>query len=196
MLADTLVVLDFETTGLHPDQGDRITEVAAVRLRNGVVVAQYESLVNCQRRVPNHIRAFTGISQDMINQAPMPEQVFPELLRFMGNDPVVSHNAAFDQGFLDCECERLGIQRTDSDFICTVQLSRRLLPELDCHSLHALVRHFRLTTTAQHRARFDAEATTQVLLQLCALIETHTPICDATLLRQLTSGNRNFADAA
>jgi DNA polymerase III subunit epsilon len=184
MLADTLVVLDFETTGLRPDHGDRITEVAALRMRNGVAVARYESLVNCQRRLPNHIRAFTGINQHMVDHAPASEQVLAELLDFIGNDPVISHNAAFDQGFLDCECERLGLQRRGEDFICTVQLSRRLLPELDSHSLHALVRHFHLTAPTQHRAGADAEATAQVLLQLCNLLETHTSVCNLRVLKQ------------
>ncbi len=174
MLAETLVVLDFETTGLRPDQGDRITEVAALRLRNGKVVARFESLVNCGRRLPNSIRAFTGINQQMLDGAPAPRQVFPELLRFIGRDPVVSHNAAFDQGFLDCECERLHLPRLSNDFICTVQLARQLLPELASHSLHALVRHFRLTTTAEHRAGLDAEATAQVLLKLGTLIAQQT----------------------
>lgn len=169
MLVDTLVVLDFETTGLHPDQGDRITEVAALRLHNGVVVARYESLVNCEHRLPAHIRAFTGIDQQMIDTAPAPWQVFPELLRFIGGDPVISHNAAFDQGFLDCECERLHLHRGGNDFICTVQLARRLLPHLASHSLHALVRHFKLINTAEHRAALDAAAATQVLLKLCEL---------------------------
>jgi DNA polymerase-3 subunit epsilon len=169
MLADTLVVLDFETTGLRPDQGDRITEVAAVRVQDGNIIARYESLINCERRLSNSIRSFTGIDQQMIDSAPAPRCVLSELLAFIGDDPVVSHNAAFDQGFLDCECERLNLQRNGDDFICTVQLARRLLPDLASHSLHALMRHFKLPSIGQHRAALDAEGTAQVLLQLCGL---------------------------
>ncbi|MGC3981704.1 MAG: 3'-5' exonuclease [Steroidobacteraceae bacterium] len=189
MLVDTFIVLDFETTGLHPDQGDRITEVAALRLHNGEVVARYESLVNCAQRLPNHIRAFTGINQHMIDTAPAPWRVFPELLNFIDGAPVVSHNAAFDQGFLDFECERLNLPRRGGDFICTVQLARRLLPDMDSHSLKALVRHFKLPGTAEHRAAPDAEAAAQVLLQLCRLISKTMPdrAIDATALRWLAA---------
>jgi DNA polymerase III subunit epsilon len=175
MLMDTVVVLDFETTGLHPEQGDRITEVAAVRLQNGEVVDRYQSLMNCERRLSNSIRHFTGITQQMIDSAPAAWRVIPELLLFIGYDPVVSHNAAFDQGFLDCECERMRLRRYGEDFICTVQLARGLLPNLDGYSLHSLVRHFKLPNTGQHRAALDAEATAQVLLNLCALAASPTP---------------------
>ena len=170
-MLETLVVLDFETTGLRPDYGDRITEVAALRLQRGVVTARYESLVNCHRRLPNHIRAFTGIHQTMVDNAPEPQRVFPELLEFIGESPVVSHNAAFDQGFLDCECERLNLPRGGEDFICTVQLARRLLPNLPSHSLNAMARYFKLGATTEHRAGVDAETTLQVLLRLCTMAE-------------------------
>jgi DNA polymerase-3 subunit epsilon len=189
MLADTLIVLDFETTGLRPDQGDRITEVAALRVHNSNVIARYESLLNCERRLSMSIRSFTGINQNMIDSAPSPRCVLSELLSFIGNDPVISHNAAFDQGFLDCECDRLKLQRTGDDFICTVQLARRLLPELPSHSLHALMRHFNLPSIGEHRAALDAEGTAQVLLQLCALTADRNPAnpLDVHALRQLAA---------
>lgn len=192
MLAETLVVLDFETTGLRPDHGDRITEVAALRVHNGVVTARYETLVNCHRRLPNHIRAFTGINQQMVDNAPEPWQVFSGLLSFIGDAAVVSHNAAFDQGFLDCECERLHLQCASADFICTVQLARHLLPNLPSYSLHALVRHFKLSNTAEHRAGLDADATLQVLLQLGKLSAAQAPgrYVDSYLLRELIASNQ------
>jgi DNA polymerase-3 subunit epsilon len=190
MMADTFVVLDFETTGLHPDQGDRITEVAALRLCNGEVVDRYESLINCDCRLSNSICQFTGINQQMVDSAPATSRVLPGLLFFIGKDPVVSHNAAFDQGFLDCECARLGLQRNGENFICTVQLARRLLPDLPSHSLHALVHHFKLPSAALHRAAPDAQATAQVLLQLCDVITRAAPdtTITANTLRLLATG--------
>lgn len=189
MMVDTVVVLDFETTGLRPDQGDRITEVAALRLYKGQVVERYQSLMNCEHRLSNSIRNFTGINQQMVDSAPKPGRVIPELLLFIGYDTVVSHNAAFDQGFLDCECERLHLRRYNDDFVCTVQLARRLLPELPSHSLHALVRHFKLSNTKPHRAALDAEATAQVLVKLCELAAGHAPDMqiDINMLRQLAT---------
>ena len=188
MLADNLVVLDFETTGLRPDQGDRITEVAALRLQQGQVVARYESLVNCGLRLPTHIRSFTGISQPMIDSAPQPWQVLTELLSFIGSQPVVSHNAAFDQGFLDMECERLNLHRAGNDFLCTVLLARQLVPELVSHSLNALVRHFHLPAAEQHRAAVDALSTTRVLLKLVELATRMAGVqhIDMEYLRSLT----------
>jgi DNA polymerase III subunit epsilon len=193
MFADTLIVLDFETTGLRPDHGDRVTEVAAVRVHQGRIVARYESLVNCGRRLPNHIRAFTGITQQMIDSAPAAWLVLPELLCFIGNDPVVSHNAAFDQGFLDCECERLHLLRHGSDFLCTVQLARQLLPNLPSYSLKALSRHFKLAATAEHRAAVDAEVTAQLLFKLSELAARSLPSRQIDLdgLRGLAQLSRN-----
>lgn len=190
MLTDSLVVLDFETTGLHADHGDRITEVAAVRLCNGKVVDRYDSLINCGRRLSNSIRQFTGINQQMIDSAPLPCRVLPGLLFFIGSDPVVSHNAAFDQGFLDIECERMDLRRSGQDFICTVQLARRLVPDLPSHSLNALVRHFNLPNIGEHRAVPDVEATVQVLLRLCELAKDLTQNSEITtnILRLLATG--------
>lgn len=187
VLSETVVVLDFETTGLRADLGDRVTEVAALRLHGGQVVARYETLVNCDVRVPLHIKQFTGITQDMVDSGAPPTQAFSALLNFIGDDPVISHNAAFDQGFLDCECERLQFIRSTDDFICTVQLARALFPELPCHALGALASRFGLPYVKAHRAGADAQATINVLMYLTAVIRERyaTEVIDATTLRHV-----------
>lgn len=187
MLSETVVVLDFETTGLRADLGDRVTEIAALRLCGNQVIARYEMLVNCAMRVPRHIKQFTGITQDMVDSGAPPAQAFSELLNFIGADPVVAHNAAFDQGFLDCECERLNLGRTSSDFICTVQLARALFPELPCHALGALAARFGLPYVKAHRAGADAQATINVLMYMSEVIRDRYAIdvIDATTLRHV-----------
>jgi DNA polymerase-3 subunit epsilon len=95
-----IVMIDFETTGLSPDMGDRMTEVAALRIVGGQVVDRYVSLINCQVRIPSFITELTGITQAMVNGAPSCRSVIPELLRFIGNDALAAHNASIDPALL------------------------------------------------------------------------------------------------
>jgi len=185
VLNATVVVLDFETTGLRADLGDRVTEIAALRLQNDVVVERYETLVNCDVRLPRYIKHYTGITQQMVDGGLTPARAFSELLQFIGDDTVVTHNAAFDQGFLDCECSRLNLLRGGDDFICTVQLARALFPELPCHALGALASHFRLPYVKAHRAGTDAQATVNLLMHLSEVIRERygTDCVDTTTLR-------------
>lgn len=187
MLSETVIVLDFETTGLRADLGDRVTEIAALRLCGNQVIEHYETLVNCNVRIPRHIKQFTGITQDMVDSGAPPAQAFTALLNFIGDDPVISHNAAFDQGFLDCECARLQFIRTSDDFICTVRLSRALFPALPCHALGALASRFGLPYVKAHRAGTDAQATINVLMYLSDVIRERyaTDVIDATTLRHV-----------
>src|SRR5262245_40123128 len=110
VLSDTAIVLDFETTGLDADEGHRVTEIAALRVRGDRVVGRFESLVNCGARIPAYISRFTGITQSMIDNAPEAASVFRQLLEFIGTDTVIAHNAWFDEGFLARECQRLGLK--------------------------------------------------------------------------------------
>src|SRR5471032_3356569 len=102
-----IVMIDFETTGLSPDMGDRITEVAALRIAGGVVVERYVSLINCGVRIPSFITGLTGITQSMVDNAPPVDEVVPQLLDFIGSDVLSAHNASFDEKFLRAEAERL-----------------------------------------------------------------------------------------
>jgi DNA polymerase III subunit epsilon len=88
-----IVMLDFETTGLSAAAGDRITEVAALRIVDGVVAERYVTLVNCGVRIPSFVIALTGISQRMVDSAPPPAHVLPRLLDFIGDDVLAAHNA-------------------------------------------------------------------------------------------------------
>ena len=124
---EIVAVIDFETTGLSPGQGDRATEVAAVIVEGGRVVDRYQSLMNAGVRIPAYIEALTGISNAMIRTAPSAQDVMRAVSDFVGGIPIVAHNAAFDSKFWDAELARIQRSRKQ-DFICSLLLSRRIFP--------------------------------------------------------------------
>lgn len=95
----TVAVLDFETTGLSPNLGDRATEIAVILLRDGQVVDRFQSLMNAGRRIPSDVVALTGITNEMIASAPPASKVMKEAAAFVGKHAVVAHNAGFDKRF-------------------------------------------------------------------------------------------------
>ena len=160
-----LVMLDFETTGLSPEMGDRITEVAALRIVGGQVVERYVSLVNCGVRVPSFITQLTGITQQMVDNAPPAHQVVPELLDFIGGDVLSAHNASFDEKFLKAEGARLGRTTGHAGLVCSLKLSHRLFPGLSSYKLGLLSRQLGIPFVGTaHRAEADAQVAADVLL--------------------------------
>ena len=158
-----IAVIDFETTGISPGQGDRATEVAIVLLQHGRVVNRFQSLMNAGVRIPAFITQFTGITNAMVASAPSAAQVMREASRFVGNAPMVAHNAAFDRKFWVDELTRAGLAAPQL-FACTVLLSRRLYPQAPNHKLGSLVDYHRLPRTgAAHRALADANMAAALL---------------------------------
>jgi len=162
----TLAIIDFETTGISPQQGDRATEVAIVKLENGRIVDRFQSLMNAGVRIPSFITQLTGITTAMVQAAPDVSQVMAEAQRFVGDAPLVAHNAAFDRRFWQAELGRLGLP-ADQPFACTLLLSRRLYPQAPSHKLGALVDWHGLPRTGQaHRALADAEMAAELLARI------------------------------
>ena len=162
-----IVMLDFETTGLSPAMGDRITEVAALRIEEGRVTARFVSLVNCNVRIPSFITQLTGISQAMVDRAPPVGEVVPALLEFIGCAPLAAHNASFDEKFLKAESERLGLACGHAGLVCSLKLSRRVFPGLPSYKLGMLSGQLGIRfRSAAHRAESDAEVAAQVLLHI------------------------------
>ena len=167
MFEQPIVMLDFETTGLSPAMGDRITEVAALRIEQGRVTARYVSLVNCKVRIPSFITQLTGISQAMVDRAPPVDEVVPALLDFIGSDPLSAHNASFDEKFLKAESERLGLECAHTSLVCSLKLSRRVFPGLPSYKLGLLSGQLGIRfRSAAHRAESDAEVAAEVLLHI------------------------------
>lgn len=163
---ETVAIIDFETTGLSPDMGDRATEVAVVVVDDGKIVDRYQSLMNTGARIPAFIEALTGISNAMIRNAPPAVEVMMALAEFVGNVPLVAHNASFDSKFLDAEWLRID-RRRQQEFACSMLLARRLYPAAPNHKLGTLVSHLGLPSASRHhRALADAEMTAHLLVKM------------------------------
>jgi len=163
---EVVAVIDFETTGLSPSQGDRATEIAAVLLQNGKVVDRYQSLMNAGVRIPSFIEELTGISTAMVRKAPAADKVMREVFDFVGSHPLVAHNASFDCKFWDAELARIQLKRRQ-EFACSMLVARRLLPQAPSHKLGVLVEFAKLPIAGRaHRALADAEMAASLVTHL------------------------------
>ena len=154
-----VIVLDFETTGLSPQYGDRAIEIGAVRLENNRITDRFQSLMNPGIRINSFIESYTGITNDMVEAAPPCAAVMEEFAEFIGEHPLVAHNASFDGKFLDAELEGIGTSRK-STMACSMLAARRVYPQAPNHKLGTLVRYCGIYTDGTfHRALADAEMT-------------------------------------
>ncbi|WP_439859777.1 3'-5' exonuclease [Pseudomonas sp. MBLB4136] len=180
MPAELIAVLDFETTGLSPAQQARATEVGVVLVEGGRIVARYQSLMNAGVRVPPFIEQLTGISNAMLRDAPPAAQVMHEVADFVGDAPLLAHNASFDQKFWDAELALVGRRRL-LPFACSLLLARRLLPQAPSHKLGVLNRWARLPDTGQaHRALADAEMAANLLTFMATLLRERHGIAEVS----------------
>ena len=154
MLDHHFVFLDLETTGAAAAR-DRITEIGLVEVANGRAVGEWSSLVNPGMPIPSMIQALTGITDDMVSDAPTFDALAPELARRLEGKVLAAHNARFDYGFLKSEFGRAGLQYA-ATVLCTVKLSRRLYPEHRKHNLDSLMERHGVACSARHRALGDA----------------------------------------
>lgn len=154
-----IAVIDFETSGLMPEAGGRATEA-------GRIVDRFQSLMNAGVWIPPFITQLTGISNAMVQAAPAAAQVMAEAARFVGQLPLIAHNASFDRKFWQSELARIGLEAAQP-FACTVLLSRRLYPDAPNHKLGTLAEFHALPRKGRaHRALSDAELTAELLLRI------------------------------
>lgn len=149
------VLLDLETTGGNPVH-DRVTEIAAVRIENGTEVARWSTLVHPGTSIPSFIQNLTGITNEMVADAPSFSEVASQLLEILEGAVLVAHNVRFDHGFLLNEFARLE-RSLQVKTLCTVRLSRKLYPQHRGHGLDAIMQRHGLQTTARHRAMGDVD---------------------------------------
>ena len=168
------VVVDVEATGAKTPP-NRLIELGAFRIRGGRIVDKFLSLVNPEIPIPRFVASLTGISNDMVKQAPMFAELAPQWLDFVSDSVLVAHNAPFDTSFLNHEISRVYPgHRMRNPHLCTVMLSRRALPELTNHRLDTIASHFSIPIVSRHRAGSDALATAEIfILLLNELEETH-----------------------
>jgi DNA polymerase III epsilon subunit family exonuclease len=168
------VVVDVEATGAKTPP-NRLIELGAYRIRGRCIVDKFHSLVNPEIPIPRFVASLTGISNDMVKDAPMFAEVAPKWLDFVSDSVLVAHNAPFDTSFLNHEISRVYPgNRMINPHLCTVRLSRRALPDISNHRLETIASHFSIPIASRHRAGSDALATAEIfLLLLTELEETH-----------------------
>lgn len=178
----TFSVIDLETTGVASDAA-AITEIGAVKVRGGDVLGEFATLVNPGEVIDARITALTGISNEMVAQAPSIESVLPSFLEFVSGTVWVAHNAPFDVGFLKSAVTRAGYPWPKPQVVDTVVLARRLVDrsEVPNKRLSTLARYFGAKTSPVHRALDDARATVDVLHALLERLGGHHVMTDTDL---------------
>ena len=152
------VSLDIETTGLSP-MYDEIIELGAVKYRNGLPVDTFTSLVKPQNPIDPFITQMTGITNEMLENAPSLYTILPMFIEFVGNDTLVGHNVNFDINFIYDACDAIGLPSFGNNFIDTMRLARRMYKDFPNHKLDTLIEHFGLERRSLHRGLGDCELT-------------------------------------
>lgn len=163
-----LVFIDIETTGLDPRRGHRIVEIGAIAMVNNQMISEYHNLVQVDYLIPRHVSEIHGITDDMLNNQPLPEQVYPELNHFIQYSLLIAHNAKFDVSFLRHEFDRLNLSFNNRS-ICTLTISRRHHPNLPNHKLGTVYKHLigeQPADAKRHRALDDARMVAAIWLAM------------------------------
>ena len=191
-------VIDIETTGLDPKY-DEIIEVSALKIRDNKVIEKYTSLVKPEQRIivygeeidsfieegrrvkyiDDFIAELTGITNQMLHDAPSIDEVLTSFNKFIGNDILIGHNINFDINFLYDNCINNMKEPLINNFIDTLRLSRKVLPELKHHRLDDLIKYFHKETRNQHRALNDCSLTNEIYKELESLIKEKYGSLDA-----------------
>ena len=152
-LDTTYCVLDIETTGLS-FKTEKITELGAVKIKNGEIIDQFESFVNPEKPIPEKIVNITHITDEMVKDAPTIEEILPKFLEFMGDTVLVAHNASFDIGFIRYNAEQMGLTFENS-YIDTLRLAKELFPEYKRYKLGVIADNLGIKVDVAHRALDD-----------------------------------------
>lgn len=187
VLAETeFVVFDLETTGTKAPPG-RVTEIGAFRVRNGRLAEGFQTLLNPETPIPRFITGLTGISDEMVRGAPRFADIAADFLDFIGDSVLVAHNAPFDMRFLNHEIGMIFEDyRVANPCLCTVKLSRKLLPNIMNHKLKTVAEFYSIDLVNHHRASDDARATAQIFVNLLLRLDADG-IRDLAAIKRLGS---------
>ncbi len=179
---DEFVVFDVETTGLSP-ANDRLTEIGAVRMVGGEVVERFNTFVNPERAIPEKITEITGITDEMVADAPSEAEALHSFIEFCGGAKLlIAHNAPFDMGFMVATAGRCGVPFNFAS-LDTVPLARGLLPELKSVKLNLVAKHLKVGDFRHHRASDDAEVLSKIFVALMGKATERKP--DFTYIHEL-----------
>ncbi len=169
----TFIIFDTETTGLEPESGDRIIEIAGIKLEGERKIETFHTLINPNREVSPAAYAVNGISQDMLKDAPAADIVLPSFLNFIEGACLLSYNAPFDMGFLSRELELSGL-RMPSGIIAAdiLAMAKRLLPNMERYALWFVAEKLGVKTEQEHRALSDVELTCEVFKKLKVVLNS------------------------
>ncbi|MFC0418847.1 PolC-type DNA polymerase III [Cytobacillus solani] len=162
---DTYVVFDVETTGLSAVY-DTIIELAAVKIRDGEIIDRFESFANPHHPLSATTINLTGITDDLVENAPEVKEVLKDFHEWTGDAILVAHNASFDMGFLNVGYKKINLGKAPNPVIDTLELARFLYSDMKNHRLNTLAKKFDIELTQHHRAIYDAEATGYLLLKM------------------------------
>lgn len=160
------VAIDVETTGLSPIANELI-EVSAIKYDGNKKIDTFSTLIKPKVRIPYYITNITGITNDMVEEAPEVEEVMPELVEFVGDLPIVAHNANFDYKFIQNYSNN---SFTKNKLIDTVPIGRRLYPTLPNHKLGTIAKHIGITEDGFHRAEFDCECCAKIYMEYLKVV--------------------------
>ena len=159
------VVFDLETTGLSA-ANDKIIEIGAVKVINGVITDRFSTFVNPNVPIPYRIVDLTGISDEMVINAETIEEVLPKFMEFVGDAVLVAHNAAFDTGFINAKLADIGVSRNFT-IVDTISMARCLIPTISKYTLDHVAKTLKISLDNHHRAVDDAECTAEIFIKLC-----------------------------
>ena len=148
------IVLDTETTGLDYTK-ERMVEFAAVRLENGKIKDEFQTLINPEQHIRKSSIAIHGITPEMVEDAPTEAEAMPKIMEFIGEYPIVAHNAIFDYSFLNEASKRVFGREIENTRIDTQQMFKEIYPDLESHGLEALTEKFNVNLENHHRAMAD-----------------------------------------
>jgi ATP-dependent DNA helicase DinG len=179
------VVIDLETTGNSPKNGDRIIQIGIVVVENEQIVERFSSFVNPERDIPTFIQQLTGINEEMVKGAPRFKDLAPKVKELLERAYFVAHNVSFDLSFLQEELEMAGFPRYNGPKIDTVELSRILIPTIESYKLSELAQTLELPHKNPHQADSDAEVTAKLLLALLTKLQS-LPVVTLQQLQRLS----------
>lgn len=186
-------IFDTETTGLDPDAGDRIVEIAALRIRGEELLSAFEALVNPERPISPGAFAVNKITEDMLRDAPKISQILPGFLDFIKGSYLCSYNAIFDLGFINNELKLIGRDFPQETVVIDIlTMARRLLPTLERYALWFVAQKLGLETKQEHRALSDVKITLEVFRRLTNTLK-EKGIADLNNFLSLFSLNSDLA---